>query len=200
VAPGRRTIEFSGTAAQVETAFHTRINRYQWHGEGHIANAAGIYIPAALASVVAGVASLSNFGPRPLHHVVSPLASSLASTRASTLMDLSGGLFALSPYDFAAIYDVTPLWTAGYDGTGQSIAIAGESDIAMSDLTGFRTEFGLPANDPTLIVNGADPGYVPEDQTESTLDVEWAGAVAKGANIIFVASASTSCKTTARRS
>jgi subtilase family serine protease len=182
VAPGRRTIEFSGIAAQVETAFHTRINQYGWHGERHVANAADIYIPAALAPAVAGVASLNNFGPRPLHHVVS---------RATSLMDLGGESHALTPYDFAAIYGVTPLWTAGYDGAGQSIAIVGESDIALSDVRGFRSVFGLPVNDPTFIVNGADPGYLPGDQTESTLDVEWAGAVAKGASIVFVTSAGT---------
>lgn len=183
VAAGRRSIEFSGTAEQVENAFHTQIHRYQWNGIEHVANASDISIPAALAPVVAGVASLHNFAPRPFHHVISaPIAP---------LTDFYGGTHGLSPYDFAAIYDVTPLWTAGYDGTGQSIAIVGESDIAMSDVAGFRAQFGLPVNNPTFIVNGKDPGYVPGDETESVLDVEWAGAVAKGATIKFVTSAST---------
>ena len=183
VAAGRRSIEFSGTVEQVENAFHTQIHRYQWNGSEHVANAWDISVPAALAPVVAGVASLHNFGPRPYHHVISaPIAPQT---------DLNGGTHGLSPYDFAAIYDVAPLWTAGYDGTGQSIAIVGESDIAMSDVTGFRAQFGLPANNPTFIVNGKDPGYVPGDETESDLDVEWAGAVAKGATIKFVTSAST---------
>jgi subtilase family serine protease len=179
VAAGRRAIEFSGTAHQVETAFETQINRYQWNGREHIANASDISIPEALAPVVVGVASLHDFGPRPQHHVIAPLT------------DFNGGVHGMSPYDFAAIYDVSPLWTAGYDGTGQSIAIPGESDIAASDVTNFRAQFGLPANNPTVVVNGKDPGFVPGDQTESTLDVEWAGAVAKGASIKFVTSAST---------
>jgi len=183
VAAGRRSIEFSGTAGQVEAAFHTQINRFEWNGKEHIANATDISIPAALAPVVAGVASLHNFGPRPFHHVISsPIAPQT---------DFSGGVHGLSPYDFAAIYNVAPLWTAGYDGTGQSIAIVGESDIVMSDVTGFRAEFGLPVNNPTFIVNGTDPGIVSGDETESDLDVEWAGAVAKGASIKFVTSAST---------
>jgi subtilase family serine protease len=183
VAAGRRSIEFSGTVAQVETAFHTQIYRYEWNGRQHIANATDISIPAALAPVVSGVVSLHDFGPRPFHHVVSP--------PFAPETNFSGGVHGLSPYDFAAIYDVAPLWTAGYDGTGQSIAIVGESDIVMSDVTGFRAEFGLPANNPTFIVNGKDPGIVSGDETESDLDVEWAGAVAKGASIIFVTSAST---------
>ncbi len=97
-----------------------------------------------------------------------------------------------SPYDFAAIYNVNPLWTSGYDGTGQSIAIVGQTDIKLSDVTLFRATFGLPANNPTIVVNGKDPGIVAGDETESDLDVEWAGAVAKGATIKFVTSASTS--------
>jgi subtilase family serine protease len=183
VAAGRRSIEFSGTVEQVENAFHTQIHRYQWNGIERVANASDISVPAALAPVVAGVVSLHNFAPRPFHHVI--------STPNAPLTDFNGGTHGMSPYDFAAIYDVAPLWTAGYDGTGQSIAIVGESDIAMSDVTGFRAEFGLPVNNPTFIVNGKDPGYVPGDETESILDVEWAGAVAKGATINFVTSAST---------
>ena len=35
VAAGRRSIEFSGTAGQVETAFHTQIHRYEWNGRQH---------------------------------------------------------------------------------------------------------------------------------------------------------------------
>ena len=46
-------------------------------------------------------------------------------------------------------------------------------------------------NDPQIIVNGPDPGLVPGDETEALLDVEWSGAVAKGATIKFVTSKST---------
>jgi hypothetical protein len=180
IAAGRRAIEFSGSVEQVEAAFHTQINRYEWNGREHIANAVDISIPAALAPVVKGIVSLHDFGVRSFHHVI-PVPQT----------DFSGGLHALSPYDFAAIYDLAPLWNAGYDGTGQSIAVVGETDIKLSDVAGFRATFGLPANPPIVIVNGQDPGIVPGDETESDLDVEWAGAVAKGATIDFVTSAST---------
>jgi hypothetical protein len=188
VAAGRRAIEFSGNVQQVEAAFHTQIDRYQWNGEPHIANATDISIPAALAPVVAGVASLHDFGARPLHRVLAAPGSSPAAPQT----DFSGGAHGLSPYDFAAIYNVAPLWTGGYDGAGQSIAVVGESDIKLSDVTSFRATFGLPVNNPTIVVNGKDPGIVAGDETEADLDVEWAGAVAKGASIDFVTSASTS--------
>src|SRR5208282_1614220 len=73
------------------------------------------------------------------------------------------------------------------------IGIAGRSDIKLTDVATFRSAFGLPAKAPTVIVNGPDPG-VPTlgDQIENSLDVEWSGAVAKGATIKFVTSKSTS--------
>ena len=182
VAPGRRSIEFSGTAAQVEAAFHTEMGRYQWNGRAHVANASDISIPAALAPVVRGVVSLHDFGVRSFHHVIPP--------PVAPLTNFSGGIHGMSPYDFATIYDLTPLWNAGYDGTGQSIAVVGETDIKLGDIAGFRALWGLPANNPTVIVNGKDPGIVSGDETEADLDVEWAGAVAKGATVYFVTSAS----------
>ena len=84
------------------------------------------------------------------------------------------------------------MWNLNYDGTGQTIAIAGHTNIKLSDVTAFRTYFSLPANNPQIIVNGADPGIISADEeTEADLDVEWSGAVAKGATVKFVVSRST---------
>ena len=47
---------------------------------------------------------------------------------------------------------------AGIDGTGQTIAIVGETNINIQDVADFRSLFGLPANDPQIILNGPDPG------------------------------------------
>jgi subtilase family serine protease len=54
--------------------------------------------------------------------------------------------YGLGPTDFATIYNVLPLWNAGIDGTGQTIAIVGETNIHLSDVANFRSLFGLPAN------------------------------------------------------
>ncbi len=180
VGRGRRTIEFSGTAAQVERAFHTQMRHYEVAGERHLANSSDISIPEALAAVIGGVASLHDFRHKPLHRVLTPLT------------DLSGGAHGLSPYDFATIYNVTPLWNANFDGTGQSVAIAGRTNIKLTDVTSFRSTFGLAGNNTQVILNGKDPGIVSSgEETEADLDVEWSGAVAKNAAIKFVVSAST---------
>jgi len=185
VAGGRTTIEFSGSAGQVESAFHTEIHRYLVNGESHIANATDIAIPDALAPVVAGVVSLHDFPSRPLHNVAAPAG-------AAPRYNLPLGAHALAPYDFATIYDLLPLWNMGFDGTGQAIAIPGRTNIVPSDITTFRSTYGLPGNNTQIIVNGPNPGILgASDEAEADLDVEWSGAAAKGAAIKFVVSRST---------
>ena len=199
---GRTVIEFSGTAAQVQQAFHTEIHKYSVNGEDHWANAGDPQIPAALAPVVMGVASLHNYRHRPMHYVFGATSKSGTieglkapgsqfTTADSNLCPGLGNCYFLGPYDFATIYNVLPLWTAspGIDGTGQSIAIADESNINLQDVRDFRNLFGLPANDPQIFLDGPDPGLVTDGtETEALIDVEWAGAVAKGATIKLVVS------------
>ncbi len=108
----------------------------------------------------------------------------------------SGGTdyFALGPTDFATIYNVLPLWQASpaIDGTGQTIAIVAASNINVQDVSDFRTLFGLPANDPQIILDGPDPGVTETAwESEADLDVEWSGAVAKNATIDLVVSETT---------
>ena len=77
------------------------------------------------------------------------------------------GCYGVTPYDFATIYDVLPLWNAtptATDGTGETIAIVAESDINIQDVRDFRNYFGLPAKDPQFIYDGPDPGTVPGDE------------------------------------
>jgi subtilase family serine protease len=183
ITAGRRTIIFSGTAGQVQQAFHTEIHIYNVGNEVHHANATDPEIPAALAQVVGGVVSLHDFYSAPLH---------LSPRKASSPEFTSGGSHYLAPADFATIYDLAPAYQAAITGSGQSIAIVARSNIKMSDVQQFRSYFALPANNPQIIVNGADPGvFSSDEETEADLDAEWSGAVAKAATIKFVVSKST---------
>jgi hypothetical protein len=194
ISKGRIAIEFSGTAAQVEEAFHTAIHKYELNGEEHWANSSDPSIPAAMAPAVKGILSLHNF-PRHTQFTLHAARASKAQRSPETppLFTYTSGnetFHGLGPTDFATIYNVLPLWNAGIDGTGQTIAIVGETDIHLSDIEAFRSLFNLPAKDPVVIVNGADPGIV-GDEPEAVLDVSWSGAVAKNATIDLVVSAST---------
>ena len=193
VSAGRTVIEFSGTAGLVRQVLGTEIHKFRVNGADHWANVSDPQIPAALAPVVAGFDSLNNFPRRPLHEHLGTFSRSKLTGEVKPLFTfpVTGGYFiALGPTDFATIYNVAPLWSAGTTGAGQTIAVVGESNIDIQDVRDFRTMFGLPANDPNIIVNGPDPGII-SDETEADLDVEWSGAVAKGATIDFVVSQST---------
>jgi hypothetical protein len=197
ISRGRTVVEFSGTAGQVQQTFHTAIHKYVVNGEEHWANSSDPQIPVALAPVIAGVASLHNFPKRPLHRIGGEYSKSIITGNVMPInpqfsfTSQGNEFYAVGPYDFAKIYNVLPLWGAGIDGTGQSIAIVGQTNINIQDVRDFRTAFNLPKTDPQIILDGPDPGIIPGDETESDLDVEWSGAVAKGATIKFVISAST---------
>src|SRR6185312_3330744 len=103
--------------------------------------------------------------------------------------------YAVSPWDFATIYNVLPLWNGSpaIDGTGQTIAVVGRSNVTFFDISTFRSLFDLPPADSShfqVILNGPDPGLT-DDESEADIDVQWAGAVAKNAKIDFVVSQST---------
>jgi hypothetical protein len=126
---GRTVIEFSGTSAQVQQAFHTEIHKYIVNGEEHWANAGDPQIPVALAPVVTGVNSLHNFSKKPMYWLAgkaskngnSGLASAFArefTTNSVSLCGGAGNCYFVGPYDFASIYNVLPLW----NGPQQSMA------------------------------------------------------------------------------
>ncbi|MGO8732816.1 MAG: protease pro-enzyme activation domain-containing protein [Terriglobia bacterium] len=199
VAAGRTVIEFTGTGGAVRQAFHTEIHKFTVNGDEHWANANDPQIPAALAPVVAGFDSLNNFPRRSMIHRLGTFSRSKATGEVRSLYtnscpDGNNTCYELGPTDFATIYNVLPLWQSSQpiDGTGQTIAIVGSSNINVQDVRDFRSLFGLPAMDPQIIVVGPDPGFLQNDEeTEADLDVEWSGAVAKNATIELVVSEDT---------
>jgi pro-kumamolisin-like protein/Big-like domain-containing protein len=200
VGAGRTTVEFSGTAGTVRNAFHTEIRRYTANGETHFANASDPAVPVALAPVVAGVVSLNNFPIRSHLQRLGTFETSRKTGETRPLFTITGcaggggNCYGVGPADFAKIYNSQPLLSASpkIDGSGQGIAVVGESNIHVQDVTDFRTMFGLEQNSSAsnVIVNGEDPG-ITDSEDESDLDVQWAGAVAPGARVDFVTSAST---------
>lgn len=199
---GRQTIEISGNVAQLRSAFHTQIHKYLVNGETHYANATDPKIPAALAPVVGGFVSLNNFRPKSYARVLGKAQYDTQTHTAKpewTYGNSSGVNFPLAPADYAIQYDLSPLYTAGVNGTGQTIAIINDSNINIYLVNQFRSLFGLSANPPQVIIDGNDPGVDginnPDgpnfDSSEAYLDVEWSGAVAPNATIDLVIGADT---------
>lgn len=187
VARGGAWINFSGSAGNVEQVFRTPIHNYSVGGRLYHANARNPSIPRGFADLVAGIVSLHDFPRMMMHSGVRPV------TQAGISPDYNyGSDHYLSPSDFATIYNVNALYSAGIDGSGQSIAIVGRTHPSSSNWTTFRSIMALPPNPPQVIVNGPDPGDLGANEDfEADLDVEWSGAVAKNAAIKFVVSKST---------
>jgi len=200
IAHSRTWIAFSGIAAQVNAAFQTSIHNYLENGKIHYAAATEPSIPAAFAGVVTGIGGLHDFGP---HARILKAKPQLTST-------LTGNHF-MVPGDFGTIYDlpdyVNGVFQPGIDGTGQTIAVMGQSNLSTDsnpgrngtpgvngqqyDLVTFRNLAGLPALNSTnfqivIVPPFGDPGVVATDADEANLDIEWAGATAPNANLIFV--------------
>jgi subtilase family serine protease len=202
VARGRNWIVFSGTALQIESAFRTEIHSYNVKGEMHFANATPPSIPAALSGVVTGIRGLDDFRPKPRNIKKSPQAQKVRG-------NYFDGNFSppdfIAPGDIATIYNLSTLYAGGFDGTGQRLAVVGQTDVMLSDLNDFRSGFGLTAisgcttssdvitacntSNFRYVLDGTDPGVSPPnrgDLTEADLDLEWSAATARGAQIIYV--------------
>ena len=102
-----------------------------------------------------------------------------------------------SPSELRTAYGVNALTSAGDTGTGQTIVIVdsfGSPDI-RSDLQRFDADYGLPS--PPSFTIDAPLGTVPFDASsfpmivwaeETSLDVEWAHAMAPGAGLVLLTS------------
>jgi subtilase family serine protease len=184
VANSRNQVFFEGTVAQVESAFHTEIHNYLVEGELHYANASEPSVPAPLAGMTLGLHNLHNFQPKPRIKVRNMMFNEIHSHLTS---HVSGSHF-LTPADFATIYDIQALYSAGVDGTGETIAVIGQSAISLTDIHNFRNAAGLAANDPTLLLvpgSGAST-TCSGDEGESDLDLEWTVGIAKKASVTLV--------------
>ena len=136
-------------------------------------------IPSAIAGVVLGLHNVSSFRPKSRVKASPRFTSSIS------------GVHNLVPDDIATIYRLTSLYGNGFDGNGQAIAIVGQSAINTSDIDSFRSAAGLPARtssnfEQLLVPNSGTSTAVSGDIGESSLDLEWAQGVARGATEVFV--------------
>ena len=107
------------------------------------------------------------------------------------LQSLTSDGCAYTPPPVYAAYNLNNLYAAGLDGTGQTIGIidwCGSLTI-QNDANAFSAAFGLPQ----LTASNFAISYIPApsqceeaDQVEINIDVEWAHAIAPGANINLI--------------
>ena len=173
--PSRNWIAFTGNARQLREAFKLRIHEYELNGEMHFAAFNEPSVPAEFSNVVLGFRSLHNFRAK---------SRAIKGRFTSALT----GLHFVAPDDWATIYDAQAAYADGITGAGQKVAVVGETDIQLQDIRAFRAASGLPPSDPqvVLVPGSPDPGVVSVELDEASLDIEWSGAVARGATIVYV--------------
>lgn len=168
VYPNKLQIDFSGTARQVNLAFHTQESVYKLNnGTTHIANAADISVPSALKDVVKGVVGLNDFHPMPLNHkpqiakfnsakqnfniqypagtktLAQALASSKTAASGQAVPFNNGATRGLVPYDVSTMYGVLPLRANQVNGAHITIAVVEDGDMVPADWTNFVGQFNL---------------------------------------------------------
>lgn len=196
-------VNFSGTAAQVSSVFQTELHRYLFQGQQGWANSTDISVPQAIAGMALGIEHLNTFRPQP--HVVKRLAHETARSGGGvgpqyTLCESNQSpcpsnaiVNFVAPSDAETIYDVTGLYNSNFTGTGQTMAIVGQTDIVQyqSDIANFRSLSGLNASNlpKQILITKPDTGPAAVsvgDLEEADIDVEWSGAIAKNATILYV--------------
>src|SRR5262249_49821506 len=96
---------------------------------------------------------------------------------------VAGGAYLFTPAEFARVYGLGSATGALVDGTGQTIGIVGVSAIDPSDVTLFRSSFGVP---PMVFEQTSSRRTVgSRGELEAILDVTWSGAVAPGAPLVL---------------
>jgi DNA-binding beta-propeller fold protein YncE len=169
--PDHLSFRVSGTVGQVQQSLGVQLHRYQdAQGRRFYATIRDPQLPATFAGVVQAIFGLDNY-PALQRHV-----AAAAPTPGQ-----------YTPAEIQTAYNVSPLLAQGSDGTGQTIGVIDCDTFLASDVQTFRSTYGLPsATISTVAVDGGANGASPE----STLDLEWTGAMAPGAALRFYGFAS----------
>jgi hypothetical protein len=180
VSRSKRSVRFSGTVVQIESALQTTLETYSINGTTQYANSTDISLPASLGAATLGIRNLTSFRPKP--HFVRKESVSGHFTSSQT------GSHFLTPKDVATIYDINTAYNSGYTGAGQSITVVGQSTIRNSDIENFQKAAGLTVTDPVsvLVPNSGSSVESTGDEAESDLDVEYSRGIAKDATVYFV--------------
>jgi kumamolisin len=185
--PNRLLVAAAGSVAALERTFSVELHTVSFRGEAHYAAINEPSFPDDLAPHVLGVVGLDDLVARHPH--------GRARRPAVAPHAALGGNYSFSPNDLKVFYDDS----GSYDGSGQTIVIAGAYKWSANDVTNFDTQWGLPAlpagSNQVCTGGQTDPGckidFSSDNSFEVTMDVESAHGIAPGAKILNYMAAST---------
>jgi kumamolisin len=191
------TLTVTGSPATLERVFQTSLHQFAVPAKGKTpasafrAAVSAPVIPAEIASVVRGVIGLNTQAVYHPHIVRVPSRQSGGPVIRFDDGSNSGtgdqpGSFTVK--DFAAQYDVNPLYAKGVTGKGRTLGIVTLASFTTSDVFAYWDSLKLKYDHNRLTIKNIDGGPgAPSDASgsdETTLDVEQSGGVAPGADII----------------
>ncbi|HSN21059.1 MAG TPA: S53 family peptidase [Usitatibacter sp.] len=172
----RRSVFLSGTAAQFEAAFGTRIEHYECHGRTYRGRSGPLTVPEELADIVEGVFGIDDRPAAVPHFQRRPVAGESAIRAAAV-----GASY--TPPQLAKLYG----FPGDADGSGQCIAIIElGGGYRAADLRAYFRELGLepPRVSAVRVDHAANhPTNAGSADGEVMLDIEVAAGVAPKAHI-----------------
>src|SRR5271165_3593714 len=160
----------------------------------------GLLAAGSPATVPAGSPPSGSSAPVLAEVIVRPGVLHVGRAQAAPLStadcEKSYGIACYGPAQVRQAYDLPALYARGVTGQGTTIVIVDSygSPTIRNDLAVFDRAYQLPAPPAFRIIQpaGRVPAYDPADSdmvgwaSETTLDVEWAHAIAPGAKILLV--------------
>ncbi|MEU5043093.1 S53 family peptidase [Streptomyces griseorubiginosus] len=166
---GNLLVDASGTAAQLEKAFGTKLSTFKdaKSGRSFYANDSAPTLPTTLASLVSDVAGLNNHAQ--LHHQAVP----------RTVSPHNGPGGGYTPAQLKGGYNVSGTYT----GSGQKIALIEFDGFQQSNITKYDTNYSLGSPTPTVSKVDGGSGALGDGQVEVELDIEVLHAIAPKADV-----------------
>ena len=187
VFPNHLAIQVTSSAGTAEAALGVELHRYTRSGRTGIVPSGAPRMPSGFGGLVRGIGGLDTLNlPHPMKVQAALAASSTPHKVAGALVGGTAGNYL--PADFAARYDVNPIYGQGITGAGKTIGIVTLANFYPADAYSFYKQVGLTVSPTKITVVDVDGGadIAPSDalgEGETDLDVEESGGLAPGANV-----------------
>jgi kumamolisin len=165
---GNLLVDATGTAAQLEKAFGTKLSTWKdaKSGRAFYANETAPTLPTGIAGLVSDVTGLNNRAQ--LHHQAT-----------GTVAPRNGPGGGYTPAQLKGGYNVSSTYT----GSGQKIALLEFDGFQQSNITKYDTNYSLGSPTPTVSKVDGGSGALGDGQVEVELDIEVLHAIAPKANV-----------------
>lgn len=184
VAANNAFVTASGTTGQLEDAFAVTINDYQNpQGQIYFSNEQTPTIPAELSGIITDIAGLNNEA-----HYTHPKVRQISAIDKQKHSGVtpkvgSGPAGGYTPNELKGAYDVSPLASAGYTGSGQTVALMELDGYKAANISTYDNYYGLGSPTPTTVYVDSYNGAAGQGEIEVELDIEVIHAVAPKAQV-----------------